>query len=101
MDSHGNSEHFKPAKYPQLLTFLGVVGSMLLFLVILAITYIPSDKAPVEGNIVAMREATFEANYAAQRKSIDETKVVDPTSGIYKIPVSDAIDITAAKLQTK
>ena len=101
MDPHGNSEHFKPARYPQLPTFLGVVGSMLLFLLILAISYIPSDKDPVEGNIAEMREATFAENYAAQRKAINETRVVDPNAGIYKIPVSDAIDLTAAKLQSE
>ena len=101
MDPHGNSEHFKPANYPQLPTFLGVIGSMLLFLLILAISYIPSSKEPVGANIDAIQDATFEENYAAQRKAFNEVKVVDPNAGIYKIPVTDAIDLTAAKLQSK
>lgn len=93
-----HSEESPSAK--KLFSFLGVVGSMLLFLLILAITYIPSDKAPVEGNITAMREAVLEENAAADAKKLNEVKVLDPTAGIYKIPVTDAIDLTAAKLQT-
>ena len=96
--SHDNP-HFEPAKYPKLISFLGAVGSLFLFLIILAITYISSDKEPVEGNIAAMREATLEENSALDARKANELKLVDAVGKIYKIPVSDAMDLTAAKLQ--
>ena len=97
--SHDHNPHFEPAKHPKLISFFGAVGSLLLFLIILAITYIPSDKEPVEGNITAMREATLEENSALDMRKLKEVKLVDPVGKIYKIPVADAMDITAAKLQ--
>ena len=100
MDAHENNAHFTPAKYPKALSFLGAVGSMLLFFFILALTYMQSDKEPVEGNIATIRENTLKENYAADKRKFNEAKLLDPATGIYKIPVADAIDITAAKLQS-
>ena len=97
MNDHHSED---PPSAKKLFSIMGIVGSMLLFFIILAITYIPKDREPVEGNIVAMREATLEENTATDQEKLNEVKVIDPNARIFKIPVSDAMDLTAAKLQT-
>ncbi|MGB0371262.1 MAG: hypothetical protein ACPGN3_07895 [Opitutales bacterium] len=94
-----HDSHNEPSQYSKVFSFVGVLGSMLLFLVILMITYIPSDKEPVGANVSSLREATLEENSAADRRKLNEVKAVDPVAGIYKIPVSDAIELTVAKLE--
>ncbi|MCH2155489.1 MAG: hypothetical protein MK080_05760 [Opitutales bacterium] len=90
-------EHDKPSS--PLLTVVGVIGSMLIFVLILGIAYLPGRNEPVNQQIVDMRTATKESVDASGAKALNEAALIDAENKIYKIPVDQAVALTIEKLQ--
>ena len=90
-------EHDNPSS--PLLTVVGVIGSMLIFVLILGIAYLPGRNEPVNQQIVDMRTATKESVDASGAKALNEAALIDAENKIYKIPVDQAVALTIEKLQ--
>ncbi|NBB79832.1 MAG: hypothetical protein GVY36_10355 [Verrucomicrobia bacterium] len=73
------------------LTFLGGVGAILIFLLILFIAYLPNRPDRVDADAVAERQAKADEARAAGIQKITTLEVIDADAGISRIPVSDAM----------
>lgn len=89
----------KESPSSSVLTVVGIIGSMLLFAIILGLTYIPSSKEAVNQEIVDKRLATRASIDAAGARALDEAALIDVEKKIYKIPVEQAVGLTIAKLR--
>jgi hypothetical protein len=77
----------------------GVVGSIVIIMVVLAVAYnFSRPKVTVDADIVAQRLKTLADVKAAQADLYDNYSVVDPKKKIVRIPVAEAVKIEAAKL---
>ncbi len=77
----------------------GVVGSIVIIMVVLAVAYnFSRPKVTVDADIAAQRLKTLADVKAAQADLYDNYSVVDLKKGIVRIPVAEAVKIEAAKL---
>ncbi|WP_269523527.1 hypothetical protein [Coraliomargarita parva] len=88
MSEHSTNEN------SQLLTFLGSLGAILIFLIILFIAYLPNRPAPVDASVRANRVAKSEESLAAGQKKLEGYEVVDAANGVVRIPIEDAMSLT-------
>jgi hypothetical protein len=91
----------KPAsKSNFLLSFLGGLGAILIFLLILFIAYLPNRPDPVDASVVADRQAKADEARAAGIKKLTSLEVVDASAGIARIPIEDAMERTVSTYQS-
>lgn len=81
------------------LSIVGIVGSFLLFALILALAYLPGDKqSSVDMNLRESRKQMLAQNQAEQKDLLTSYEVVDAQNGIVRIPLEQAIDLTIAEM---
>ncbi len=83
-----------------LLSVVGAVGSMLLFALIIAIAYVPNRPQPVNEDIVQQRKDNLTEVRAAQAKAADNYSWVNEQEGVVRIPISQAMQLTAQRLSS-
>ena len=81
----------QPSRSNFILTFLGGVGAILIFLLILFIAYLPNRPAPVDADVVAERQAKADESRAAGIKKITTLEVINAEAGTVRIPIDDAM----------
>lgn len=79
-----------------LLSFLGGVGAILIFLIILFLAYLPNRPAPVDAAVVAERQAKADEARAAGIKKLTSLEVIDANAKVARIPISDAMQLTVS-----
>jgi hypothetical protein len=79
-----------------LLTFLGGLGAILIFLLILFIAYLPNRPEPVDANVAAERQAKADEARAAGIKKLTTLEVINAEAGTARIPISDAMQRTVS-----
>ncbi|MFP4068861.1 MAG: hypothetical protein ACLFVC_01645 [Opitutales bacterium] len=84
----------KPSTNNQVLTFLGSLGAILIFLLIMLVAYLPNRPEPVDAEVDAERREQAEEALAAGNKKITTYGVVDKEAGIVRIPVAEAMEMT-------
>ena len=85
------------SKSSSLLTFLGSLGGILIFVLIIWIAYLPNRPAPVNADAAADRQAKADEARAAGTALITTTEVIDAEAGKVRIPVEQAMSILADK----
>ncbi|WOO43649.1 hypothetical protein [Rubellicoccus peritrichatus] len=80
------------------LSFVGAVGSLLLFLFIIFIAYLPNRPGSVNEDIVENRLNNLATVRAAQKDVATEYAWVNEKEGVVRIPVSQAMKLTAERL---
>lgn len=89
----------EPPKLNRLLSLTGIIGALLVFAVILYVAYLPARPPAVDSKIAeARKQAAVEARAAGLAK-ITGYEVVDPASGLVRIPVEKAMDLTVEAYQ--
>ena len=78
----------------QLLTFLGSLGAILIFLLILFVAYLPNRPAPVDSQTVEKRLLTLQESRAAGQGKLENFAVVNAAEGVVQIPVERAMELT-------
>jgi hypothetical protein len=81
------------------LTVIGVVASLLLFLAIMLIAYLPNQPAPPNEEIVAERKLKFADVQAKQKQLMTQYAWVDKKAGAVRIPVKAAMALTVQNIQ--
>lgn len=79
-----------------LLTFLGGLGAILIFLLILFIAYLPNRPEPVDASVAAERQAKADEARAAGIKKLTTLEVINAEAGTARIPISDAMQRTVS-----
>lgn len=81
------------SKNSGLLTFLGSLGGILIFALIIWIAYLPNRPEPVNAQAAADRQAKADEARAAGIAKITSTEVIDADSGKVRIPVDQAMKL--------
>ena len=84
-----------------LLTILGSLGAILIFALILFLSYLPNRPDPVDAEVVAERQAKADESRAAGIKKLNSLELIDPISGIARVPIDEAMRHTVEKYKTK
>mgnify|MGYP005844008287 CR=1 FL=1 len=90
----------QPSKSNVLFTFLGGVGAILIFLLILFIAYLPNRPAPVDASIAATRQAKADEARAAGIKKLTTLEVINAEAQTARLPISDAMQRTVDAYQS-
>lgn len=85
----------EPPRGPFLHTVLGWVGVILIFVIILAVTYYPNQAPPVDEARAQERLSVRKDLDATYRGEVAEYKVLDAPNGVYRIPISEAMELIA------
>lgn len=81
------------SKSSSLLTFLGSLGGILIFVLIIWIAYLPNRPEAVNAEAAADRQAKADESRAAGIALITTTEVIDVEAGKVRIPVEQAMSL--------
>lgn len=90
----------KPSQRSVLFSFFGILGTFLLFLLIVFIAYLPNRPGPVDTQQVEDRKAKLADYRAKVDKDIDSYGWVNQPKGVVRIPVSEAMKLTVRRYET-
>ena len=82
-------------------TFLASVGAILIFALILWITYLPTHSTEIDGETRAKQEQKLVDLKAEAVQQLQNYAVVNPTDGVYRIPIAQAMELTVEAYQNK
>ncbi len=83
-----------PAFLNRSFTFIGALGAILIFAVIIYIAYLPNRADRVDAAVVAERQAKADEARAAGIAKLNAFAVVDKEAGTVRIPIELAKDLT-------
>jgi hypothetical protein len=89
------------SKSNTLLSFLGSLGAILIFALILFLAYLPNRPAPVDAQIKADRQSKADEARAAGIQKLTSLEVVDAEAKIARIPIEDAMLMTVEAYGTQ
>ena len=84
-------------KINQLLSLVGIVGTILVFAVILYVAYLPGRPPAVDYKVAEERKQTADEARAAGLAKITGYEVVDAEAGRVRIPIEAAMDLTVVE----
>ena len=97
METHLENPVDVPRK-SYVLTVIGVVASLLLFLAIMLIAYLPNRPTPVNEEIVEERRLKYSEMSAKQSALMEQYQWVDQEKGVVRIPIKRAMALTVQRL---
>ena len=83
-----------PNKTSYLLTVIGVIGSFLIFAILLFVAYLPNRPERADQAAVEKRQRLADEARALSASKIDGYKVVDADSGRVQVPIDAAMALT-------
>jgi len=83
-----------------LLSFLGGLGAILIFILILFVAYLPNRPEPVNEQASVDRQAKADEARAAGIQKLSSYEVVNAAEGTVRIPIADAMELTVASYTT-
>lgn len=90
-----------PKERNQLLSILGILGCMLIFLFILMLTYMPGrDVDPLAATVAERKQHLGEVRARATRE-MRSVGIEDASAGLFKIPVDQAMELTIRDYKRK
>lgn len=84
------------SKSKYLLTFLGVIGAFLTFVLVVFVAYLPNRPAPVDHEVIRERQERADASRAAGRGKLQGYEVLDAQAGTVRIPIERAMNLTVS-----
>ncbi|MFT4901450.1 MAG: hypothetical protein ACI81V_000723 [Lentimonas sp.] len=93
------SEH-EASKGNRLLTFLGALGAILIFALIILVAYLPNRPDPVNQAIAETRKLKATETIAQGKAKLTSYEVVDAASGVVRIPIEIAMEQTINSYQS-
>jgi hypothetical protein len=83
------------------LSIVGIIGSLLLFLLILWLTYLPTRQGKVDATLRMEREAMLTSSKAAAIQSLSAYEKVPGTVETFRIPIEQAMELTVLEYQNR
>ena len=84
------------SKSNTLLTFLGCLGALLVFVLIIFIAYLPNRPEAVDAQVSATRQAKADESRAAGIQKLTNYELINAEAGIARIPIKEAMSLTIA-----
>jgi hypothetical protein len=84
------------SKSNTLLTFLGCLGALLVFVLIIFIAYLPNRPEAVDAQVSATRQAKADESRAAGIQKLTNYELINTEAGIARIPIKEAMSLTIA-----
>jgi hypothetical protein len=81
----------------RLFTFVGGVGAILIFALILFVAYLPNRPEPVDQAVKDKRQAQADEARAAGLSKLNGYAVINAEAGTVRIPLKKAMELTVAK----
>ena len=78
------------------LTFLGCLGALLVFVLIIFVAYLPNRPKRVDAQVYATRQAKADESRAAGVQKLTNYELIDAVAGTARIPIDVAINLTIA-----
>jgi hypothetical protein len=91
--------HSENTTRSRLLTFVGAVGALLIFALLLLIAYIPNRPAAVDAEINAARKAKAAEAIAQGKAKLYGYAVIDADQQLVRIPIERAMLVTVENYQ--
>lgn len=91
--------HSENTTRSRLLTFIGAVGALLIFALLLLIAYIPNRPAAVDAEINAARKAKAAEAIAKGKAKLNGYAVIDADQQQVRIPIERAMLVTVENYQ--
>ena len=88
------------SKTNMLFTFLGSLGAILVFALILFVAYLPNRPAKVDADVIAKRQETADAARATSNGKLEGYAVVNAEAGAVRIPIAKAMELTVKSYQS-
>lgn len=88
----------EPSDAKALTSALGWVGVILLFALIVFIAYLPNRPPPVDHAVVEARLSTLAELRAREHSLLHSYAWVDASSGVVRIPIERAMELTVARI---
>lgn len=99
--SHYSSKEQKQFGLQSLFSILGVLGTLLIFIFIIIIAYLPNRSESVDSERIKERELNLKQNKAAQQSQANSYGWIDKTAGVIRIPIDEAVELAVEKLTQK
>lgn len=80
---------------------IGILLSLLLFAIIVSMGNKSDEADPVNAAVAKERTKTLNALKAEAQQNADNYSVIDPTKGVVRIPIEEAMKLTVEKLGSK
>ncbi len=87
------------SKGNKLFTFLGSLGAILIFVLILFIAYLPNRPDSVNAQANADRQAKADESRAKEQAKLTGYEVVNAQAGKVRIPIEEAMELTVSSYQ--
>lgn len=82
-----------------LFTFLGSLGALLIFILIIFVAYLPNRPAPVDAAIIEQRQQTADEARATSSSKLQGYAVINAEAGTVRIPIGEAMQMTVDSFQ--
>lgn len=99
MSNHSEEVASQPTLSNYTLSLIGALLSLLLFVFIVFIAYLPNRAAPVNQELIEARATRLAEIKAAQQELADNYQWVNKPEGIVRIPIERAMELTVQRLQ--
>ena len=84
----------EPTISNKLLTFVGIIGAILIFALVMFVAYLPTLPDPANQKTWDDRQAAADAARAAGAAKLEGYEVINQEAGIVRIPIEDAKALT-------
>lgn len=81
----------------RLFTFIGGIGAILIFAIILYVAYLPNRPSPVDQAVNDARQAKADEARAAGLSKLSGYTVINAEAGTVRIPINQAMEQTVAE----
>jgi hypothetical protein len=78
----------------QVVSFLAIIGSILLFALVIYLAYLPNRPAPVDSSLIESRKQQLAEVEAAGQAALRDYRVVNRDEGIVVVPIERAMQLT-------
>jgi hypothetical protein len=89
----------EPSKVNHLLSLAGIIGTILVFAVILYVAYLPGRPPAVDYQTAEKRKQTADETRAAGLAKITGYEIIDAEAGLVSIPIEEAMNSTVKAYQ--
>lgn len=91
----------EPSENRALLTAIGWIGVILIFVLILWLAYLPTRPNSVDQALIDQRIKTLADVQAKQTKLVNSYEVIDAENNVVRIPIERAMELTVQRLNSK
>ncbi len=93
-DSTSSSNDLAPVGLPaRVATFLGIIGTILVFVLVMFLAYLPNRAEPVDAELIQQRKNLLSETRADGISKLNQYAVINADEGTVKIPVERAMSI--------